>query len=90
MPALSLGDSSREAGGKQLTASISQHTATANLLPAGSLCLLVVDSTSGRQPCLKSPGLEETGRSPYCSSTSLCIDLARSKQRLLPVIMNYL
>lgn len=54
-----------------LAVSISQHTATANLLPARSLCPPAVDSISGRQSCLKSPGLEETGRSSYCSGISL-------------------
>lgn len=70
-------------------ASISRHTA--NLLPAGSLCLPAADSSSSSsQSCLKNPGLEETGRSSYCSGTSLCIHLACSKRQSLPVIMNYL
>lgn len=79
--------------GSKLTPAASISQRTANLLPARSLCLPAVDtsnSSSSRQSCRQSPGLEETGRSSYRSGTSLCTDPARSTGRTLPAITSCL
>ena len=92
-PALLLGSSGREAGGEQTDTgcSISQHTATANLLPAGSLCLPAVDSTSGQAVLSQKPRTRGDWKVFLLQwYLSLCIALACFKQQSLPVIMNHL